>query len=297
MQDSQPSHTAWRVAARRAAHQLLDRPVVFDDPLAVTVLGPDEARALRTGPASSEAGQIGRMLRAFLAVRSRIAEDTLRGLVGDGLTQYVVLGAGLDTFAYRNPHPGLRVWEVDHPATQAWKRACLRRAGIAEPDPSPFVAVDLAREPLGPALERAGVDPAQPTFFSWLGVIVYVPELAVRRTLGEVASFARGGGGVVFDYAVPPDSLGPVSRAAFEVMAERVQAVDEPWVTFFEAPVLGGLLERLGFANVEDLSGPQLNERYFGQRADGLRVGTLGHVVRALTAGPTGATLSAADSR
>jgi methyltransferase (TIGR00027 family) len=113
-----PSRTAWMVAVRRAAHQLLDQPPVFVDPLATRILGCRTTQELEQNPHFRAHRVSDRFLRAFLAARSRIAEDTLAELVGQGLRQFVILGAGLDTFAFRNPWPELRVWEVDHPATQ-----------------------------------------------------------------------------------------------------------------------------------------------------------------------------------
>src|ERR1017187_5284252 len=127
MQEGEFSKTANRVAIRRAAHQLLDQPKVLDDPLALRIIGSEAAHDLRSNPKEHHA--FSRAFRAFMAARSRYAEDELARAVAHGITQYVVLGAGLDTFAYRNPHSGLRVFVVDHPATQAWKREHLETAG------------------------------------------------------------------------------------------------------------------------------------------------------------------------
>src|SRR5580658_2780660 len=128
MQTGRASRTALGVANRRAVHQLLDRPPVLNDPIAVPILGPkfeiDQER---------QAHPAARVFRAFMAVRSRYVEDNLATAVASGVTQYVVLGAGLDTFAYRNPFPASRVFEVDFPATQAWKRDLLHQTAIAEP--------------------------------------------------------------------------------------------------------------------------------------------------------------------
>ena len=148
MIEDRPSRTAERVAIRRALHQLLDEPRVHDDPLALAILGETRAAELRADPRRFEGGPVARVLRAFLAVRSRLAEDALARAVAGGVRQYVVLGAGLDTFAYRNPHPSLRVFEVDHPATQIWKRRCLAEAGIAVSENATFAAVDFARDSL-----------------------------------------------------------------------------------------------------------------------------------------------------
>src|SRR5271170_15887 len=129
MQEGKFSRTAHRVAIRRAAHQLLDQPRVLDDPLALRIIGSEAENALRSNP--KEDHTFSRAFRAFMAARSRFAEDELARAVAVGVKQYVVLGAGLDTFAYRNPHPSLRVFEVDHPATQAWKRELLELSKVA----------------------------------------------------------------------------------------------------------------------------------------------------------------------
>src|ERR1700719_4374202 len=131
MQDTRASTTAMRVAMRRAAHQIFDDPKVFDDPVALAIVGPEGVAQLQ-GAAGKQHSRMARYLRAFIAVRSRYAEDQLARAIARGASQYVILGAGLDTFAYRNPYAGsaLRVFEVDHPATQEWKRTRLAEAGI-----------------------------------------------------------------------------------------------------------------------------------------------------------------------
>src|SRR5580700_6523867 len=156
MQEGKFSRTAQRVAIRRAAHQLLDEPKVLDDPLALRIIGTEAAAALRSDP--KEDHVFARAFRAFMAARSRYAEDELARAVEVGVTQYVILGAGLDTFAYRNPHPGLRVFEIDHPATQTWKREQLQSAGIAVPVGLTFVPVDFEGQTLADGLGRAGLD-------------------------------------------------------------------------------------------------------------------------------------------
>src|SRR3984957_6851470 len=181
MQEGKFSKTAHRVAIRRAAHQLLDQPKVLDDPLALRIIGTEAADDLRSNPKEHHA--FSRAFRAFMAARSRYAEDELARAGPHGVTQYVVLGAGLDTFAYRNPHPGLRVFEVDHPSTQAWKREQLQAAGIAIPAALTFVPVDFERQTLADGLERGGFDDRAAAFFSWLGVTPYLTRDACMSTL------------------------------------------------------------------------------------------------------------------
>lgn len=210
-----------------------------------------------------------------------MAEDELASAVARGVRQYVILGAGLDTFAYRNPHHGLRVVEVDHPATQAWKHRRLAEARVAVPEGVTFVALDFAAEPLSAAPGRAGVRRDAPSFFSRLGVTPYLEPAEVLATLAAIAPFAAGGGGVVFDYGVPPASLAPPQRAAFEALAARVAAAGEPFCAFFEPLTLVAAVQRLGFGEVRDIPPHGLNARFFAGRADGLRVGSAGHILMA----------------
>lgn len=282
MQDNQASRTAQRVATHRAAHQLLDNPKVFDDPLALAILGPEAAAALEADPASSVTSPITPFLRAFTVARSRFAEDQLALGVERGVAQYVLLGAGLDTFAYRNPHPAgaLQVFEVDHPATQAWKRERLDQAGIAIPPNLSFAPLDFHEQSLDQGLGQAGYDPAVPTLFAWLGVTPYLTAEAIRETLGFIAACSPGSG-VVFDYAVSPELLDERGRMVFGILSDWTAKAGEPWQSTFDPAVLGEQLSALGFGQVDDLDQAQINARYFAGRSDGLGVGTLYHLVAA----------------
>jgi methyltransferase (TIGR00027 family) len=272
------------VALRRAAHQLMDQPVVFADPLALRILGTAVAEELERNPQYRAHRISDRFLRAFLAARSRIAEDTLAELVGQGLRQYVILGAGLDTFAYRNPWPELRVWEVDHPATQGWKRERLAEAEIAIPAPAPFVPVDFAEQDLEQALVAAGLDLAKPTFFSWLGVAPYLERPAIDALLGFVARASTTGGGIVFDYFIPPHTQPLHIRLLLALRRRRLRQIGEPWRSHFDPAELTAQLRNLGFSDVTDFTPEMINARYFAGRQDDLKVGTIGHVMRALNA-------------
>lgn len=267
---------------RRAAHQLLDDPRIHDDPLALAILGDAVAAAMRADPRQLENGPVAPVLRAFLAVRSRLAEDALAQAVATGVRQYVILGAGLDTFAYRNPWPALRVFEVDHPATQAWKRQRLVEAHLPVPEGVTFVALDFATEPLPTALRAAGLRSDEPSFFSWLGVTPYLEPATVLATLAAIASFAAHGGGVVFDYNVPPASFAPLPRAGFAALAARVAAAGEPFRGFFEPETLVAAMRAMGFHQVRDLGPDELNGTFLPNRTDGLRVGSAGHILTAL---------------
>jgi methyltransferase (TIGR00027 family) len=275
----QPSHTAYRVALSRAAHQLLDAPRVLDDQVALAIVGAGAADAIRAAPLRYNV-PFARYLRAFLVARSRIAEDALADAVNREVRQYVVLGAGLDTFAYRNPHPPglLKVFEVDHPATQNWKRQLLLAARIALPPSLTFVAVDFESEQLAERLASSGFRADEPAFFSWLGVSMYLSRAAVMGTLAFVASLPRGSA-IVLDYAVPPSDLKLIRRLAVRALLKRVAAAGEPWKSFFEPRELADELRALGFVSIEDLGPEELNARLFRDRRDGLRTGSLGRVI------------------
>ncbi len=280
MRTAQPSRTAQRVAVRRAAHQLFDHPKVFDDPIAIAMAGRDAARELQeagdTEPAFS------RGLRAFLAVRSRYAEDQLAIAVERGVRQYVVLGAGLDTFAYRNPlrQLGLHVFEVDHPATQEWKRSVLLDAGIAVPKDMTFAEVDFERQSLGDGLLQTGFEKQQPAVFSWLGVTPYLSRPAFDATIQFIAG-RPSGSSVVFDFAVDRSLLSEAQQLALDALSARVARAGEPFRLFFTPSALRADLARLGFGNIEDLSSDEINARYFAGRSDGLAVSGGGHLLTA----------------
>jgi methyltransferase (TIGR00027 family) len=277
--EGQPSITAERVAIRRAVHQLVDRPLVFEDPYALTIVGPAREQEIRNDPYRAGGGALGRALRAHLVIRSRVAEDQLSNAVEDGVRQYVVLGAGLDTFICRNPHSDLRVFEVDFPATQAWKRQLLRDTGLPVPDTAAFVPCEFTRQSVVDVLDQAGFDRRHPAFFSWLGVTMYLEPATTLRTIEALAPLARGGGGLVFDYSVPPESVGVLQRIGFKVLAGRLARVGEPFIGFFEPLELAAAVKRAGFPRVDDLSSSDLTSRFLSNRSDGLRLSGLGHIL------------------
>jgi methyltransferase (TIGR00027 family) len=282
MKEFRPSPTAQRVAMKRAAHQLLDDPKVFYDPLALHVIGKELASALQADPRQFEATPLSPYLRAFVAARSRYAEDELPLAVRRGVSQYVILGAGLDTFAYRNPYSEgvLHVFEVDHPATQTWKQARLEEAGITLPSNLTFAPVDFETQTLEEGLRVAGYDPGECTFFSWLGVTEYLTTEVVMATLRFIAS-APVGSGVVFDYMISPSLLTPAQRSRFDALAQRVASAGEPWRAFFDPGLLTRDLRAMGFGYVEDRGPVEINARYFKNRKDGLQVGSLSHIMNA----------------
>jgi methyltransferase (TIGR00027 family) len=276
MQTGKPSRTAWAAAAHRAAHQVLEEGRIFADPLALRIMGDAANAAVRDG----EENPSRRRMRIFIAIRTRFAEDALTAAVGQGVRQLVVLGAGLDTFAYRSPFGDrLRIFEVDHPATQAWKRECLEKAAISIPHWLTFAPIDFENQTLGEGLEAAVFDSSQPAFFTWLGVVPYLTEEAVWSTLGFIANLPNGAY-VVFDYSDPPHTLPPELRAAHDERAAKVAEIGESFLTYFEPGDLRTKLLALGFSEIEDLGPRQIAARYFPNRVINLP-DRGGHVIRA----------------
>lgn len=267
------------MALRRAAHQIIDdRPLVFPDPYAVRILGPYVAEELKRTP-DAERKPFSAGLRAWMVARARFAEDVLADAVRQNTaTQYLVLGAGLDTFALRNPYPQVRVFEVDHPATQAWKREHLKTAGLQLPESATLVAVDFETQSLRQQLLHAGFDMTIPTVTAWLGVVPYLTADAFAASARVLGRFAPGSH-VIFDYGQPRDALPPVEQLMLDSLSARVAQAGEPFQIFFTPQTLAEELDRFGLAVEEDLGGSELNARYFAHRTDGLTVrGTAGRL-------------------
>ncbi len=262
---------------RRAAHQIYDaKPLVFDDPIAVPILGDTYAEEVRRTPTRPDR-PFSVSLRAFLVARSRYAEDNLARAVAHGVSQYVLLGAGLDTFAHRNSYPGLRVFEVDHPATQLWKRELLETGGIAAPDRLTYAPVDFERESLPEQLAAAGFDANAPSFFAWLGVVPYLTPAAFRTTLEFIAAQPQGSG-LVLDYGQPRHVLPMLEQLAHDSLASRVALAGEPFQLFFTPEEIA--VELSGFREIEDLGTGEINTRYFAGRSDSLWLrGTAGRLL------------------
>jgi methyltransferase (TIGR00027 family) len=280
MKQDQPSTTAWRVALSRAAHQTLDDPKVLDDPVALPIVGVQGSETLRAGK-HRHAGTFARYLRAFVVARSRFAEERLAQAVQRGVRQYVILGAGLDTFAYRNPYAALCVFEVDHPSTQTWKRRLLQEAKIPLAESLRFVPVDFETQNLADELRLAGFKTDEPVFFSWLGVTMYLKPETVMATIKHVLTTTPKGSEIVFDYLTPLSQHGLARRLFLRMILLGVAVMGEPMKAFFDSKTLAAELKTLGFAQVDDLSPDDINARYFRNRADGLQTGRLGHFMAA----------------
>jgi methyltransferase (TIGR00027 family) len=272
------SLTAKGAATHRAVHQLLEGGAIFKDPLAVAILGEAPAVILR----EAEGDPRRRYLRHFVVARSRFAEERLAEAVRRGVRQAVTLGAGLDTFGLRNPHRqvGLKVFEVDHPATQAWKQARIGEAKLSA-DMLQFTPVDFERQNFLEELKRAGFDENRPSFVLWLGVVPYLTREAIGATL---QALGKAPAEVVFDYGEPIDAFDETRRAYIVEFEARVAALGEPILSRFRPAEIDAFLRERGFAHVEDV-GPHEMARYLGSPSPPPPGTPGGHVVYARSGG------------
>lgn len=279
MKDNRPSTTALIVGMCRAAHQISDEPKVFCDPLALRIMGIEN---MQTDPEWLERAKLSDGLRAILVARCRYVEDELHAAIKQGVRQYVILGAGIDTFAYRHSYPEdmLHVFEVDHPATQLRKQKFLEKAGISIPRTLTFAPIDFENQTLEQGLKLAGFDSDKISFFSWLGVTLYLSESAINETLKFVASLPTGSR-IIFDYTLLPCLMNPDQKKAIDILSERVASADEPFQTFFDPALLKKNLMTMGFRKLEDLSPEEINARYFHGRSDGLKINGPAHIMNA----------------
>jgi methyltransferase (TIGR00027 family) len=296
----QASRTALTAALMRAVHTRLDRPRLIDDPwgdrlvsaadkaaLCQRVLdGADPETRQRLETLGSAQAVLDAVLRAHrtyggVIVRSRCAEDALAAAVARGVRQYVLLGAGFDSFIVRQPAfaRDIDIFEIDHPASQVSKRRRLAECAVPIPPNVHFVSADLSQEALASVLARCAFSRAVPAFFSWLGVTIYLARDANAATLRGIATSSAPGSELAFTY-IDQRVLDGRRSAMLETMRARRAALDEPWLSGFNPATLAAELRGLGLVLVEDLGGLELRERYCAGRTDGLSPGMAGHVAR-----------------
>lgn len=273
--------SALRVAMARAVHQLLDDPVVFDDPYALEVLPSPVQSMLQKDPFQFNE-PVMRSLRAAVVARSRYSEDLLLNSRNMDLRQYVILGAGLDTYALRNEDESLVVFEVDLHTTQEQKRKAI--GGLSSGANSVrYVPCDLRKDALLPCLAENGLEAQQPVFVAWLGVTPYLTREQIVETLKSLATLPEGSQ-IVFDYRVSPEQLPPIERAIESHAANLFAQMGEPWLSSFDPEEMSALLSSIGFTLRENLDASAINHRYFARRKDGLQATGAGfrllHAVR-----------------
>lgn len=260
------------VAVWRAAHQLLEQPPVFEDCIALDILGDPIGDV--TNKLELHKHPLSTAMRVAIAVRSRFAEDERKTALAKGTFQYVILGAGMDSYAYRSTNQNENVFEVDLPSTQAIKILSVQHSGLKPTCRVSYVSCDFEKNSLTEQLRSSGFDQQQKAFFSWLGVVPYLEIAAIEETLKLVASCAPGST-MVFDYTVNNDNLNEMEKIITHALSNQLAAGGEPLKSFFNPHQLKKKLEGLGFTQVDDISPEYLNERYLNSRTDGHRVGNV----------------------
>jgi methyltransferase (TIGR00027 family) len=263
-----PSRTAVLTAVARVLQRTEPRPWVMDDHLALGLAGPEGQALLARLRAEVPRTHLLAFSR-WICVRARYAEDVVEQAAGGGLGQYVILGAGLDSFAYRRADllDRLRVFEVDHPATQEWKRRRLTAIGVALPAGLVFAPVDFERQTLREGLERAGFDFGLPAIFSWIGVTMYLTLDAIHGTLVTVARCAAGSR-LVLTYNQPPTALTGATAQIAATFAGLAAELGEPFVSRFTQAEIARLLHGHGFGDITDFGPDEARAAYFQGRAD-----------------------------
>jgi methyltransferase (TIGR00027 family) len=274
--------TALLAAAARAAHLIVDEaPPLFADTSAYALLGGHAEefvghhRAYGRHPLLAGA-------RVGVTTRSRYTEERLASAVRGGVSQYVILGAGLDSYAYRSDG-AVAVFEVDHPSTQQWKRDQVADAGIAAPDVT-YVPVDLETEPLSGALLAHGFDPARPALFSWLGVTMYLTREAIAETLTAIAAFAPGAE-IVLDTMLPAELRDEAGQSYIDLLTPAFAERGEALLSFLSPDEVVGLLAECGYDTVEQVSQRDSVDTALWDRADELHPAELSLLTHARVRG------------
>ncbi|MGW5741800.1 class I SAM-dependent methyltransferase [Amycolatopsis sp. NPDC003861] len=265
-----PDSTAVRTALWRALHLAVDPPPhVFADDLGLRLADPGDGWRQRDDMDPATAGRY----RAGMVARARFVEELVAEQAARGVGQYVILGAGLDTFAQRRPEIAarLRVFEVDQPGPQAWKRDRLAELGLGVPDWLHFVPVDFETASWWDRLIAAGFAPDEPAIVASTGVSMYLTKEANAATLRRIAGFAPGST-LAMTFLLPADLLDGGERARHEATARRAEAAGTPFASSFSPGEMLAMAREAGFRDVGHVSGAELDERYFADRADGLRI-------------------------
>ncbi|MCL4395516.1 MAG: class I SAM-dependent methyltransferase [Chloroflexi bacterium] len=302
MEQSRVSVTALVTAYVRAYHATHDDPKIFDDFLANELFTPQEREsfghnlglslayldpelAAQCPDDASALAAVMRLQSAPITLsRSRYTEERLERAVETGVKQYVILGAGFDTFAFRKPEMlgRIRVFEVDHPTTQTEMRRRVAAAGWKEPAALHWIPADFERPDIASALANSPFDPTKPSFFSWLGVTFYLSRDQVHDTLRAIAGLAPAGSPIIFDYhdkdAFDPQRAGKIVRRVQDI----VRNVGEPMKTGFDPATLADELAGVGWKLTEDWGPDEIQARYFSDRADGYHAFEQTHIAQAV---------------
>ena len=271
-----PSLTAQLAAAHRAYHIMQNHSPILEDSAAIWLLGPPLSVVLRVAPLRwlfwDRLMAKVRPVSVFVVVRSRYTEDSLEGAISEGCRKYVILGAGLDSWALRHERSEVRVFELDHPATQQWKKARILARWGTLPSHLVLIPIDFEREDLAEVLSGQEFDRDSRAFVSWLGTIYYLTRGAIEATFTALAQVCAPGSRVVFDYFQPQSTMSPAELQLFEELDQGGTWRGEPLQSLLGSEEVAGMLHSAGFRVVEDLSAAEIRRRYLDQRADGLDI-------------------------
>jgi methyltransferase (TIGR00027 family) len=278
----QPSQTMLQTAVLRAAHQLLDQPRIFDDPIAVDLV-PEASREAILREEPRYRAPILSARRAGVVLRSRFAEDRLAAAAARGVRQYVIAASGLDTFPWRQPSFAhqMRIFVTDLPESLAVLQDCVARRGLPQPANLAYVPVDLEHKALLEPLVAAGFQPELPMFCSALGIIQFLTLDAVDALLTFAAQRAKGSE-IAFSFTPPDDELAESERSGVRESQLRTQGYGEPWLTRLRPSQLIAQLNLLAYSDIELLTPDLANRRYFHERSDGLRSTSSGQMMAAI---------------
>jgi len=286
MIEGEESETALVAARLRAAHQVIDSaPRILDDPICVGLV-PGSSEAELRAAAGLMATPFMQTLRTSFVLRSRIAEDALADAITTGASQYVLLGAGFDTFAYRptsrlgrDPHTRpLRIFELDHPATQAAKRRYLEAAGHSLPTNLVLCPADFEHEGFSEALNGTGFDPSATTFYSWLGVVPYLTIDAVKETLREIRALSKDHS-IALSFVLPDHELSGIDAETVRISATAAKNRGEAWLSRFTRSEMDELLESLGYRSIQHHGPNEFAALLTDDRRDDLRAPSFERVV------------------
>ena len=277
-----PSRTLLGPAVRRAAHQLLDAPLVFSDPIAVGLIPEADAETIRAQLADHQTAE-SILLRSLFVLRSRFAEDRLAEAASRGVRQYVIFGAGLETFPWRQPEyaRNLKIFVADHMSSLIWSQTKFWERGLPKPTNVAFVPLDLEQDDIEARLLEFDFALDDPAFCSVLGVTQYIDLAAAEELMRFVASLKRGSE-IVFSYVPRADELAGPDRELASTSAQRAEVVGETWKTRFSTSELIAHLDTLGFSSVMHLTPDNAQATYFGGRQDSLKAPVLEQLIAAI---------------
>jgi methyltransferase (TIGR00027 family) len=301
MASRNPSGSAFMMAFLRGFHAVNDNPKIFNDTIAYELL-PEEVREGLKRHLSESAAQIApefakectdaeasfrlavHTMAGPMLARARFVEDRLEEAIGKGISQYVILGAGLDTFAFRRLDLAgyLQVFELDLPETQEIKRRLLARINLEKPENLHYITIDFTQEDLTSALAKSEFDLRQLSFFNWMGVTQYLPLEAVWTTLRAVASLSSSGSEIVFDY-YDKSAFNPEKAShRLKYIMESTKSIGETIITGFEPSTLSMELDPLGLCLLDNLGPKEIQQRYFSKNNEGYSASEHVHLARAV---------------